>query len=41
MTDLELYCYSDFLIGLFGSLYFVGFALNGVILKQADRFGRK
>ena len=29
------------MIGLFGSLYFVGFAINGLYLKQSDRFGRK
>ena len=41
MTDLQLYCLSDFKIGLFGSLYFVGFAISGILLKQADQFGRK
>ena len=29
------------MIGLFGSLYFLGFALNGVLLKLSDTFGRK
>ncbi|CAI2363647.1 unnamed protein product [Moneuplotes crassus] len=41
MTDLELFCYSDFMIGLLGSIMFAGFALSGIGLKQADRFGRK
>lgn len=41
MTDLELFCHSDFMIGLLGSVIFVGFALSGLLLKQADRFGRK
>ncbi|CAI2362642.1 unnamed protein product [Moneuplotes crassus] len=41
MTELQLYCYSDFWIGLFGSLCILGVALNGVILKQADHFGRR
>ncbi|CAI2363436.1 unnamed protein product [Moneuplotes crassus] len=41
MTDLELYCHSDFMIGLFGSMLFLGFALSGIGLKQSDRFGRK
>jgi len=41
MTDLELYCYSDFMIGLLGSITFVGFAISGLGLKQSDRFGRK
>ena len=29
------------MIGLFGSIYFLGFAINGIYLKQSDRFGRK
>ena len=29
------------MIGLFGSLYFLGFAISGLYLKQSDRFGRK
>ncbi|CAI2364771.1 unnamed protein product [Moneuplotes crassus] len=41
MTDLELYCYSDFMIGLLGSIAFLGFAFSGLGLKQSDRFGRK
>lgn len=41
MTDLELFCKSGFLIGLFGSMYFVGFAINGLLLKQSDTYGRK
>ncbi|CAI2363843.1 unnamed protein product [Moneuplotes crassus] len=41
MTELELFCYSDFMIGLLGSVVFVGFALSGILLKQADNFGRK
>ena len=41
MTDLEMYWDSSFMIGLFGSAFFVGFMLSGLILKQSDRFGRK
>ena len=41
MTDLELYCLNDFRIGLLGSIYFLGMAISGIILKQADQFGRK
>jgi len=41
MTEDELYWESSFKIGLFGSLIFVGFAINGIIMKQADKFGRK
>lgn len=29
------------MIGLYGSAFFVGFALTGVVLKQSDIFGRK
>ncbi|CAI2361450.1 unnamed protein product [Moneuplotes crassus] len=41
MTDMDLYCLSDFKIGLFGSFFFFGYALNGILLKQADKYGRK
>ena len=41
MTDFEMYWDSSFMIGLFGSAFFVGFTLSGVILKQADKIGRK
>lgn len=41
MTDQNLYCEDSFLIGLFGSVYFLGFALSGFILKQSDTYGRK
>ena len=41
MTDQNLYCKSSFMIGLFGSLYYIGYALYGVYLKQSDRYGRK
>lgn len=41
MTDLNLYCKSGFMIGLLGSVYFIGFAINGLLLKQSDYIGRK
>ena len=41
MTEQNLYCKSSFVIGLFGSLVFLGVALSGIIIKQGDRFGRK
>ena len=41
MTEQDLYCEDSFLIGLFGSLFFLGLTFNGIILKQTDRFGRK
>ena len=41
MTDQEMYCESNFMIGLFGSVFFLGFAMTGIMLKQADKFGRK
>lgn len=40
MTDEKLFCESDFMIGLFGSLFFVGFACSGILLKTSDYFGR-
>ena len=30
MTEQNLYCKSSFMIGLFGSLFFVGLAVNGL-----------
>jgi MFS family permease len=41
MTELHLFWEDGFLIGLLGSMYFVGFAVNGLFLKQSDKFGRK
>ena len=41
MTDMELYCISSFEIGLFGSLFFLGFAIWGVLAKLWDNFGRR
>jgi MFS family permease len=41
ITDLDLYCETDFAIGAFGSAFFVGFALSGILLKMSDYIGRK
>ncbi|CAI2383724.1 unnamed protein product [Moneuplotes crassus] len=41
MTEFQLYCYPDFWIGLLGSVFLIGIILNGIVLKQADYFGRK
>ena len=41
MTDQSLYCYSSFEIGLLGSLFFLGFAISGILLKFSDIIGRK
>ena len=40
MTDQELYCYSGFQIGLLGSMFFLGLALSGILLKMSDYIGR-
>ena len=39
--ELNMFCYTEFEIGMFGSSYFVGFAISGVILKICDYLGRK
>ena len=40
--ELELYCTSSFLIGLFGSLYFAGFMLGSLtLLRLGDIYGRR
>ena len=41
MTDQQLYCKSDFAIGMFGSMFFMGFGFLGVFLKFSDKFGRR
>ena len=41
MTDMELYWTSNFEIGLIGSLFFLGFAICGVLVKLLDNYGRK
>lgn len=41
MTDHNLYCKDSFVIGLFGSVYFVGLAIGGFILKLSDTYGRR
>ena len=39
-VQMELYCTSKFRIGLFGSVYFVGFVFSGFILMLSDKYGR-
>jgi MFS family permease len=42
ITHLDLLCISNFKIGLFGSLYFVGFVIGAVtLLRLGDSIGRK
>ena len=41
ITEHNLYCKSEFVIGALGSCYFIGFGFLGVLLKFADNFGRK
>lgn len=38
---MDLICYPKFQIGLFGSIFFFGFALSGLFLKFADHYGRR
>jgi len=39
--EMDLLCISKLKIGLFGSLYFLGFAISGIFLKFSDHYGRK
>ena len=41
MSDQNLYCESHFMIGLFGSCLFAGFALLGLFLRLGNIYGRK
>ena len=38
---MRMECSSAFLIGLFGSLYFLGVAVSTLLMKFGDKFGRK
>lgn len=39
---LDLLCYDDALIGLLGSMFFVGFAISSLVVSPlSDRVGRK
>jgi MFS family permease len=39
---MSLECKSDYMIGLFGSLYFLGFVLGAIFLNRlADIYGRR
>ena len=40
MTEHNLYCEPRFYIGLFGSMYFLGFLFQGTLLKLSDYYGR-
>ena len=40
MTEHKLYCEPKFYIGLFGSMFFIGVALQGLVLKFSDYYGR-
>ena len=41
IAQMDLYCISKFEIGLFGSIYFIGFVISGFLLMLADRYGRR
>ena len=41
ISDYSLYCEKEIKIGQLGSSFFLGMALNGYFLKQADKFERK
>ena len=41
VDEMNLLCATKFQIGLFGSIYFMGFAISGVFLKLSDHFGRR
>jgi len=42
IVTMNYECKGDFLIGLFGALYFAGFALGAITLNRlSDLFGRK
>lgn len=41
ITQMDLYWIGKFKIGLFGSVYFLGFCFSGLILMLADKYGRK
>ena len=38
---MDLYCYPDWKLGLFGSLYFFGFGIGGIIALVGNKLNRK
>ena len=40
-NELDMYCYPEYQIGLFGSIYFFGLAIGTVLTKVSDFIGRK
>ena len=40
VQELDMYCYSDYQIGLFGSMYFFGYAISSLLIKFSDWLGR-
>ena len=41
LVELDAFCFSGFKIGLFGSLYFIGFTIASALIKYGDRIGRR
>ena len=42
IKSMDLYCISDFRMGLFGSIYFVGFVVGALtVVRLGDVYGRK
>lgn len=41
LSQLDAQCFSGFKIGLFGSLYFVGFTTASALIKYGDKIGRR
>ena len=41
VTQMDLYWLNRFQMGLFGSMYFIGFVLSGFLLMLSDVYGRK
>ena len=39
--EMDMQCDSSFLIGFFGSLYFLGVAISTLLMKFGDKLGRK
>ena len=41
ILQLDLYCESSFIIGLFGSVFFIGMLFGSIFIKLSDKYGRK
>lgn len=40
MEEMDMICWPNYQIGMFGTMYFMGFAISGVLLQFIGQFDR-